>query len=348
MSGTSLDGLDIACCEFSKSADAKWKYKILKTETINYPRALVTKLGSAYTFGGEALSLLDVELGIYFGEQVKKFISKYQLKKINFIASHGHTVFHRPEKMLTLQIGSGAHIAAITKLPVVFDFRRKDIALGGQGAPLVPIGDHLLFDDFDFCINLGGIANVSYLQNDKIIAFDICPVNIVLNNLSSKLGLIYDKDGKMAAKGKLIPELLKQLNRLTYYNKKHPKSLGKEWVDEKFYPLINKFSKQDIRNIMNTVCEHIAIQIQHSLNGSKTNGKRVLLTGGGVFNSYLIKRIKHYCRDYNLEIPSKETINFKEALIFAFLGVLRWENKINCLKSVTGAQEDNVGGNICL
>ena len=344
MSGTSLDGLDIAFCEFSQNKGSKWQYKILKAETIKYQKAFTEKLATAENKNGEELALLDVELGRYFGKQVNIFIKKNNLSAIDLVSSHGHTIFHRPEKSLTLQIGSGAHIAAATKLAVVCDFRRKDVAMGGQGAPLVPIGDKLLFGNYDFCINLGGIANVSYTIKGNRIAFDICPVNMVLNQLANRVGLKYDKGGKIASSGKINSALLVELNQLSFYKKKHPKSLGKEWVTEKFFPILNKFNGLKISDIMATIVEHIAIQIGNSLKKSSVKGNKVIFTGGGVFNTYLMERIKFHCTDYDLEIPSTEIINFKEALIFAFLGVLRWKKKVNCLKSVTGACEDNVGG----
>jgi anhydro-N-acetylmuramic acid kinase len=342
MSGTSLDGLDVTYCNFYQK-NQRWDFELLKHDTLEYPSDLLEKLKKSTSLTGLELSNLDIALGRFIGLICHDFIAKNKLT-IDFISSHGHTVFHQPENGLTLQIGNGPHIAALTKTPVVCDFRSNDIANGGQGAPLVPIGDALLFSEYDSCINIGGFANISYHQNQKRIAFDICPVNIILNWLTQKLDLIFDKDGLIAESGNINFPLLDKLNSMEYYSSNPPKSLGKEWSDEIILPLLNA-SDLSAPDLLRTYTEHCSIQITNVLNN--INIKSLLFTGGGTFNKFLMKRITDltYCK---VVIPKPDIINFKEAIIFGFLGVLRWEEKINCLSSVTGAKRDNVGGAIYL
>jgi len=341
MSGTSLDGLDIAFCRFRYSKK-KWKCSIKKAVTLRYSKEWLKKLSEAHKLSGPGLLQLQNEYGAYLGNAVKQFVKKNHLSKIDFVASHGHTIFHQPENHFTFQLGKGAAIASACKLPVINDFRSLDVALGGQGAPLVPIGDRLLFANYTFCLNLGGIANISYEHKGLRLAFDICPVNIVLNHLAKTLNMEFDKNGKLAKKGKVDEELLKQLNLLSYYKKQAPKSIGREWVEEECLPIIEA-SKASTEDKLSTFTEHIAIQIAEACKGKK--GK-MLVTGGGAFNKYLIERIKKLSPGIKVIVPAKELVNYKEALVFAFLGVLRWRGEVNVLKSVTGASRNNSGGSI--
>lgn len=340
MSGTSLDGLDIAYCSFEFSENI-WTFKINEASTLKFPSNIKEKLKFAINMTGLDLMKMHNELGNYIGFSINNFISENRINRneVNCISSHGHTIFHQPELNLTTQIGNGANISALSYLPVICDFRTTDISLGGQGAPLVPIGDKLLFSKYGYCINLGGIANISFKSSKQRIAYDICPVNLVLNKLSQELGLEYDKGGKIAKTGKVDSELLNKLNSLNYYQKKHPKSLGIEWVESKVFPIINA-SSNSTQNKLRTFVEHISIQLSKNMNDSK---KSVLLSGGGTFNSFLVQRIKANT-DNEIIIPPNQIIDFKEALIFAFLGVLRLRKETNCLKSVTGASNNNIGG----
>jgi len=341
MSGTSLDGLDIAYCKF-RYEKKRWKFSIEEATTLKYTNEWLKRLGGAHNLSALSLLQLDNEYGTYLGNAVKQFAKDQHIYKIDFVASHGHTIFHQPEKHFTFQLGKGTAIASAYRLPVINDFRSLDVALGGQGAPLVPIGDRLLFSEYAFCLNLGGIANISYEHKEKRIAFDICPVNIVLNHLAKALNMEFDKDGKVAKRGKVDEKLLKQLNALNYYSNSAPKSIGREWVEEEFLPLIDN-SKISIENKLATVVEHIAIQITEVCKGKK--GK-MLVTGGGAFNKYLIDRIKKLSGGVKVIVPDKQLVNYKEALVFAFLGVLRWRGEVNVLKSVTGASKNNSGGSI--
>jgi len=340
MSGTSLDGIDLVYVKFLKKEYSF--FEIIHTETVSYTKEWKQVLKQAIHLSSKELLDLDVVYGKHLGSVLVNFISNYKITEIDFIASHGHTILHQPEEGITLQIGSGSEIAKITQQKVVSDFRTQDVNLGGQGAPLVPIGDELLFSKYDFCLNLGGFSNVSFKKESKRIAFDICPVNIVLNHYANKIGLEYDENGSIASEGYLNRSLLEKLNTLAFYNKEAPKSLGLEWVQQEIFPLIDTI-EEDISSVLRTFVAHIAIQISKIIKDSDS----VLITGGGVFNSFLIQEIENYS---NIKIvqASDTLINYKEALIFALLGVLKVDNQINCLKSVTGAHKNHSSGVVCL
>jgi anhydro-N-acetylmuramic acid kinase len=315
-------------------------FQIIYSETIEYNSYWKETLQKAIGFSKEKLKALDKSYGILLADEILKFITKNNIQKIDFIASHGHTILHQPQNGITLQIGCGKEIAKRTNLKVVYDFRTQDVQLGGQGAPLVPIGDELLFSNFDYCLNLGGFSNISFKQRNQRIAFDICPVNIVLNYYTKKLGKDFDDEGQIAATGSINQHLLEKLNHLAFYEQNPPKSLGLEWVKEYIFPLIDHLEK-DIPNILRTFTEHVAIQIGKVIYMNNT----VLITGGGTYNSFLIDRIKFYAKN-NIQLPNDKLINFKEALVFSFLGLLKIEGKINCLKSVTGADKSHSSGTI--
>ena len=332
MSGTSLDGIDLAICTFTKNQE--WEYKIEKSNTLKYPIYWKSKLGTLYAQNKAIVEQTDIQFGQYIGKTINTFLNG---KQVDFIASHGHTIFHQPENNYTLQIGCGKTISQTTKITTINNFRSLDVSLNGQGAPLVPIGDLLLFPEHKYCVNLGGFANISIKTNEKIIAFDICPANIVLNDICKELGIEYDSNGDISRKGEIVLTLLQQLNQLDFYIKKAPKSLAREWVEKYVFPILKNHKPEDL---LCTFCEHIAIQI-----GELLVDESVLFTGGGVFNSFLMERITFHSKAKIL-IPNKELIEFKESLIFAFLGVLRIRNEINCIQSVTGADRDNCGGHI--
>jgi anhydro-N-acetylmuramic acid kinase len=342
MSGTSLDGLDMAFCHFEKIENT-WKYEILKAQTIAYSPEWQERLRSGEKGNALDLTLTDHDYGQFLGKLTKSFLDEHRLDP-DFIASHGHTIFHQPGSGITLQIGKGSEIAAVTGLPVICDFRSLDVALGGQGAPLVPIGDRLLFPEFDYCLNLGGIANISNENCGRRIAFDICPANMVLNFLANQVDKPFDVNGDMARQGKLNVQLLEWLNDLDYYKENPPKSLGKEWVFREFIPVLEE-SDISVEDKLMTVSEHIAYQVSAST--EPIRNRKMLVTGGGAFNTFLLEKIREKCRS-EIIIPDRETVNFKEALIFAFLGVLRWRNEVNILRSYTGASHDNPGGTVYL
>lgn len=341
MSGTSLDGLDIAYCTFEKR-DSKWFYKIEKAEMVPYPAKWRKLLSTAQTFSGENLAQADVSYGSYLGEKALDFIKKNRLRP-DFITSHGHTVFHQPHNGFTLQIGNGNAIYAVTEVPVVCDLRSFDVMLGGQGAPLVPIGDRLLFSEYDVCLNLGGIANLSLEIKKQRIAFDVCFVNMALNYLSEKGGKAFDRNGERAASGDVNPKLLESINRIYARLRATRPSLGREIFEKQLQPLLNN-EKISVDDRLCTVTESAAQEIVSTVRSLKKNAK-VLCTGGGAFNAFLLSRMLDLGGDdVTLIVPDEEIVKFKEALVFAFLGVLRVRDEVNCLRSVTGASRDSSGG----
>ena len=371
MSGTSLDGLDMAYCEFEEGRNG-WSYKIICSETVTYTRAWQQRLANLETTTALDFACTDAEYGHLTGKLCRDFMDRNGIDP-DFIASHGHTIFHQPANQFTTQIGNGSAIAAETGKPVISDFRSLDVALGGQGAPLVPVGDRFLFADYDYCLNLGGFSNISFETETGRIAFDICPVNIILNYLSRMVDREFDRDGQMASMGTVIVPLLNQLNELAYYQQAPPKSLGKEWVFATVVPLFEPYLRpgnktEAISSLLATFCKHIAMQVRrvtvtgtgetsstgpapggtgHKGSGPELPKKKMLVTGGGAHNRFLVGMI----RDHNscdIIIPDERTVGFKEALIFAFLGVLRWRSETNCLASVTGASRDSSGGTVVL
>jgi anhydro-N-acetylmuramic acid kinase len=341
MSGTSLDGIDLAHLNF-EITNGKWNFQILESETIGYSHEWVDRLKIAVGFSEPELQQLNEEYTLFLGNIISNFISKYKLKSIDAVCSHGHTILHQPKNGITLQIGNLPEIATICNQKMVCDFRVQDVEFGGQGAPLVPIGDRLLFSEADYCLNLGGFSNISFEENGKRIAFDISPVNTVLNFYANKLGLEYDDKGTISRSGKINSELLNELNDLEFYNLSYPKSLGFEFVKEVVLPIIESY-KISIEDKLATFTEHIAFQIGLALSNKKSN---LLITGGGAYNDFLIGRIQHYLKETKLLIPEKKIIEFKEALIFGMLGVLKLRNEINTLCSVTGASKDHSSGKI--
>ena len=343
MSGTSLDGLDIALCHFEKSPNNHWKWEILEAETKSYPDRIKTNLKDAIRLSSLDLHLLDVELGKWMGKAVAQFIEQHDVS-IDFIASHGHTVFHLPEKQMTLQIGNPHFIHANTHLPVISDLRSLDLAKGGQGAPLVPIGDEILFSQYDICVNLGGIANLSFKDEmNKRVAYDVCVCNILLNTLANYKDVEYDDKGLMAKSGDLIPQLLNEWDNFSFLKRDFPKSLGIESIEPEILDKIN-FSQFKVEDMLSTAVEHIATHISNALITAKNRGL-VLLTGGGAFNDFLIETVESKLhQDLKLEVADQKLVNYKEALIFAFLGVLNVRNEFNTLSSVTGAHSDSVSG----
>ncbi|MGC4037454.1 MAG: anhydro-N-acetylmuramic acid kinase [Chitinophagaceae bacterium] len=350
MSGSSLDGLDIVFAEFNENG-GKWSYEIVKAACYAYSKEWMEKLRTAVNLPALDYQLLHTEFGHYIGKEVNRFIEENGLQyKVALIASHGHTTFHVPAKKMTGQLGDGAAIAAKTGLPVVTDLRAMDVALGGQGAPIVPIGEKLLLGDYDYFLNLGGIANISAAKTPQRIAFDICPANRVLNMLANEAGLEFDPGGELAASGNVNDTLLNELNSLDYYTQPYPKSLANDFGTDVVYPLIKK-AGLSTADALRTYVEHIAIQIKNAIVNFNTphlttHTPQLLATGGGAFNNFLIERIKDQFLALNVSviIPHENLIQYKEALIMALIGVLRWREEYNVLSSVTGASRDSIGG----
>lgn len=343
MSGSSMDGIDLAYCEFAEE-NGKWSYDVLQAETIEFDLKWSRRLAELDHQDAQTYAKSHVYFGHYLGNEINNFLRNYQLKP-DFISSHGHTIFHQPEVKFTAQIGDGAAISAITGLPVVCEFRNMDVALGGHGAPLVPIGEMFLYPEFGMLLNLGGIANLSVQTHNGISAYDICPANYVLNHLMQHVQKqAYDKGGELASTGTLNHSLLEFLDALDYYKLPNPKSLGKEWIKKHFLPYIYKI-EIPIEDKMRTLVEHITDQISLSVKNAKSTAinTKLLISGGGVYNQFQMEQLKQKT-SAEIIIPDDKTIQFKEAIIFAFLGVLRILNRNNSLKSVTGANKDNIGG----
>lgn len=341
MSGTSLDGVDLAHIHFM--VDSKgWKFEIIEAETVGYASAWFNKLKNAVQFSELELNQLNKDYTKLLSEIIRNFISKNNISNLDAVCSHGHTILHQPQNGFTLQIGNLPEIASLINQKVVCDFRVQDVVLGGQGAPLVPIGDQILFPQYDYCLNLGGFSNVSFAKNNTRIAFDISPVNTVLNFYANQLNLDYDDKGAMAQSGNLSKKLLDELNNLPFYSLNYPKSLGFEFVKETVLPIIERHSISRADK-MHTFTVHVALQIAKAL--SKKNGK-LLVTGGGAYNDFLIEEIQKKLPEMQIIIPDKKILEFKEALIFALLGVLKLRGEINVLSSVTGAENDHSSGEI--
>ena len=338
MSGTSLDGIDL--CVSSFEFETSWKFHIQTAETVKYSDQWKHRLKTAIDLNATELENLNKEYTQFLAEVIHTFMTTHSVSNLDAVCSHGHTVFHEPSRGKTFQTGNLPILATYLNQTVVCDFRTQDVAFGGQGAPLVPIGDALLFSDYDFCLNLGGFANISFEDKSERTAFDVCPVNIVLNHYVATLGMPYDSEGQMAAKGRVCESLLAALNALEFYKQPPPKSLGLEWVQKEVFPLIDSYNLE-VPNLLRTVVEHCAVQLSNTLKNHHL--KKGLITGGGVFNSFLMQRISDlYGRDIQPENPM--IIAFKEALIFGFLGVLKLRNEPNCLRSVTGATHNHSSG----
>ena len=343
MSGTSCDGLDICYCHFELEFE-KWRYNIIEAKTIPYVKEWERKLRNADSLNGRDLILLHKEFGIFCGNEVNKFLTSFNLAKPDFISSHGHTIFHEPDLGLNFQIGDGNCISAICGCKTIFDFRSLDIAFGGQGAPLVPIGDKLLFNQYDACLNLGGIANVSFEFEGKRIAFDICPFNLLVNHFAKREGLAFDNDGILASEGIVCEKLLYELNNLPFVNHPFPKSLGIERIESEYMSILNNLPLS-AKDVLATLTEHVVIQVDKVLRNSKLNF--LLITGGGAYNVFFIEKLKNRI-NISVIVPDAQLIEFKEALIFAFLGCLRFVEADNTLLSVTGAAQNCSSGLIAM
>ena len=339
MSGTSLDGVDLAHIHFTTNKGI-WDFEILEAETVAYSSEWFSRLQNAVQFSETQLIELNKEYTQVLAGIITDFCAKYSIENLDAVCSHGHTILHQPQNGFTLQIGNLPEISKLIHQKVVCDFRVQDVKWGGQGAPLVPIGDQILFSEYEYCLNLGGFSNVSFAENNSRIAFDISPVNTVLNFYANKLGLDYDDKGAIAKSGNLNQELLDELNALPYYDKAYPKSLGFEFVKETVLPLIEKhiISTEDK---MHTFTLHVAFQISKALLQKNT---QLFITGGGAYNNFLIEKIQDYLPEMQIIIPNKKLLEYKEALIFALLGVLKLRGEINVLSSVTGAREDHSSG----
>lgn len=347
MSGSSLDGLDI-CYTFLEESRGAWNFNIQKAACIPYPEEWEEKLSRAIQSDTGEFLKLHTAYGRYLGEQVNQFINQFDIQhQVDFIASHGHTVFHDPGSRTSFQLGDGAGLAAITGLPVISDLRSLDVALGGQGAPIVPVGDKLLFGEFDYWLNIGGIVNMSLRKDDEILAFDVTVGNQALNALALKQGKSFDENGAMAKNGRLLIDVLGQLNNQPYFKKEPPKSLSNEEARNLVFPVLLR-SPQNPEDLLRTIVQHIAEQIAAVIRKfppSKESSK-VLITGGGAFNNFLVSVIEEQLQPLRVDVivPDEQVVKFKEALVMALFGALRWREETNVISSVSGASRDSISG----
>ena len=338
MSGTSLDGIDLAHCMLSVSDRGEWSFTIGKAETVPYSESWKARLQDGIKASKEEMILLNKAYTSYLRSVILEFVQRNRLEHLDAICSHGHTIWHQPNDGYTLQIGNLPSISKGLTSKIVCDFRVQDVKLGGQGAPLVPIGDRLLFSNYDYCLNLGGFANCSFESNGMRMAYDICPVNIVLNHFAELLGVPFDSEGMIAASGQVDTRLLSALNELPFYKELAPKSLGFEWVQQFVFPLMAA-SKISVEDKIATFTAHVAQQIASQF----SDGGTVLVTGGGAYNSFLIEQLR-LLKKLQLVLPEPTLIEYKEALVFGLLGVLKLRDEVNCLSSVTGANRDHSSG----
>ena len=345
MSGTSLDGLDMAICHIWEE-NGRWDFSFGPTKDVPYSREMGEALKGAIHLSVSRHGALHREYGIWLGQQSKTFLGESG-SQVDFISSHGHTSHHRPDQGITFQLGEGQLLADHSGTQIICDFRAKDVSLGGQGAPLVPIGDKLLFHGHDFCLNLGGISNISFDRAGSRIAFDIGLANMPLNHIARSMGLDYDKNGTLARSGKIDPGLLDRLDHLEYYRLPHPKSTGLEWFTQEVLPLVEA-SKGSQMDLLHTFVHHNCAQIASVVHGHAPGPKStVLVTGGGALNPFFMETLQEKLGpDHALVVPDPTLIAYKEALIFALMGVLRLEGRTNVLRSVTGAKEDSCSGEI--
>ncbi|WP_417358647.1 anhydro-N-acetylmuramic acid kinase [Flavobacterium sp.] len=340
MSGTSLDGVDLAHIIFNYQ-NGIWSCNILECQTVVYSDVWVNRLKEAVGYTKEKLEKLNDEYTLLLSDIIKTFIEDFAIKDLDVVCSHGHTILHQPQNGFTLQIGNKQELAKSIGITTVCDFRLQDVQMGGQGAPLVPIGDRLLFSDYSYCLNLGGFSNISFEDNGERVAFDICAVNTVLNYYAGKLGLPYDDGGKVAAKGKMIAEMYDELNGLEFYKKSYPKSLGFEYVKEVLLPLVEKYDVP-AEDKLHTFTIHVATQVAAVINVLPPG--KLLVTGGGAYNIFLLNCMQEFMPDTTIVVPDDKTIQYKEALIFGLLGVLKLRGEVNILSSVTGAVGDHSSG----
>ena len=339
MSGTSLDGIDIVYVNFKKNK--YWKYELINSKTYKYKNKWISLLQNISQEKIDSIKKIDLDYTKLLSKYIIDFINEFSIKNIDFVSSHGHTAIHQPSNLITYQIGNLPILAEYINQKVICDFRVQDVELGGQGAPLVPVGEEYLFSEYSTLINLGGFANVTMKIKNNLIAYDICPINIVFNHLSRKLKLKYDDRGYIASTGNLNEDLYNQLQKLSYFKKDPPKSLGIEWVINQIHPILNNFQNIAVKDLMNTFSNHFAFQIAKNIGDQS----KVLITGGGAYNDYLIERIKNLTNS-KITIPDPKIIEYKEALIFSFLGLLRVHENNNCYSSVTGAKKDHCSGKI--
>lgn len=350
LSGSSLDGADLAVCSFSVDPLTPTKllsWNIHLARTIPYPQEWITRFKNLPGASARDLVLADTELGHYYGVLINQLLKEHSIT-VDLISSHGHTIFHFPELKTTTQIGDGAAIVSETGIDTVTQLRSVDVAFAGEGAPLAPLGDRYLYPGYTYYLNLGGIANVTAYQDEKIIAFDICPCNQIFNALAETIGQDFDRDGAIAASGNLNHPLLARLQDDDYLIKPYPKSLDNTWSQEHQVKQAIQWDAR-LEDKMNTAVEFVALEIakacrQLTQPESSTERPTLFCTGGGALNAHLISRIAFHCPEIELVLPSRKIIEFKEVSFIALAGLFRCLRVPNLYASVTGAPSDTING----
>ncbi len=348
MSGSSLDGLDIAICQFNKTSE-KLNWELIKYHTFPFSNELKGRLKNIREASIDEILTVDNMIAKFTASCVAE-IGQNVLTPIDYISSHGHTVLHHPQEGYSLQVGNGGTIAAISGIPTICDFRMNDIALGGQGAPIAPIAEKYLFAEHRFFLNLGGIANISIHEGDKILAYDVCPCNQVLNRLANELGLVYDPEGYNARMGKVNDRLLSQWNNMKYFKIQGPKSLDNNWIKKRFYKKIEDL-EISVRDALRTSTEFMAQTIAEHIRVNRLAGAKnsIFITGGGAHNDFLMQLIDEYTSvDVAIHKPKKEIVDMKEAILMCLMGFLRAQKVANNIPSVTGASKETIGGALYL
>lgn len=367
MSGTSLDGIDVVLTEIS-GVSLDTKVKVIFENTYSLSEDVISQIHQAMDeklSSSKLISSLNVELGYVFGQAVLDFAKDYQidLNNIDFIASHGQTIYHitKDEKgayRSSLQLGEAAIIADMTSTTVVYNFRNADIASGGQGAPLVPYADYILFTDKIISRsihNIGGIANMTYLKKngtlDDVIAFDSGPGNMMINEACQVLyNLEYDKDGIIASKGKLIEKMYDEIYRHPYFNQIYPKSTGREIFGSEYtLKMIKKYKaypKEDIIQTLSMITVDSIVDSYHKLIQAPVD--ELVLCGGGAHNHFIRNEIAKKMPDTKVIMLEDlgYSSSYKEALAFVILANQTLHKLPSNVKSATGAKTYKILGQI--
>lgn len=347
MSGSSLDGLDIGIIDIIKKGN-ELSYEVIRCDTIEYSTEWKKSLTSLPNASAKELANNDMAYSRYMSELIRSFLKEED--QIDYVSLHGHTLFHEPENGFTYQLGNGGVLSARLGLPVVCDFRSKDIGLGGKGTPLAPIVDSYFYNEYEVLINLGGICNLTFLSKKETIAWDVCPCNQLLNFLSEKMNLAYDKDGLIARNGKLNLDFLNILEKNPYYSEKYPKSLDNQYIKQNIIRELDSYTIP-LEDQLHTTCIFVARQIKAAIQMAVKSlevawPEKILITGGSAHNAFLIQCIKEHCAPSVVSIPDETIINYKEIILMALCAYLRVNNQENTLSEVTGSSRNSIGGAI--
>jgi anhydro-N-acetylmuramic acid kinase len=344
MSGSSLDGLDLAICSFTDQSI----FTIHNSTTIELPLDLRTKLKNFSTLNAFQIADLDAYFALFSAHSIRDFTNNW-IGGISLVVSHGHTLYHNPANAVSWQIGNGGIIAAVTGIDTLCDLRVQDVALGGQGAPLAALVDLNLFKDYTGLLNLGGIANITINQSNTVYSWDISPCNQVFNHLAQKEGKEFDKGGSIARSGKILMELIHKWQENTYFSQMPPKSMDNTWVKENYIKEIDKID-QPVKILMASFAEFVAIQLSKDLKSLDLNPGKILVTGGGAFNAHFISRLKVHLSPLNwvVEVAEESLINYKEAMLMAYMGHRYINKKTNTISTATGAEKDLISGALYL